>query len=89
MPFGVVSGFSRGMCILDRCGYRRRGRNSFGGKWEHPTVTNGMAVIATCSSQITFGRTCLLSKCDQIKPKSTTILSLLEKMTAKMHDLVN
>jgi len=32
MPFGVVSGVGRGMGVLDRGGYRRRGSGSFGSK---------------------------------------------------------
>jgi len=41
MPFGVVSGFGRGMGVLDRGGDRRRGTGSFAGlKVEHPIVTN-------------------------------------------------
>jgi len=31
MPFGMVSGVGRGMCIVDGGGNRRRGRGSFGG----------------------------------------------------------
>ena len=30
MPFGMVSGVSRGMGVLDRGGDRRRGRGSIG-----------------------------------------------------------
>ena len=33
MPFGVVSGVSRGIGVLDGSGDRRRGRGSFGGKY--------------------------------------------------------
>jgi len=41
MPFGVVSGVSRGMGVLDGGGYRQRRRGSFGVKLGRPIVTNG------------------------------------------------
>jgi len=41
MPFGVVSGVSRGMGILDGGGYRQWERGSFGVKLGRPFVTNG------------------------------------------------
>jgi len=33
MPFWMVSGVGRGMCVLDGGGDRRRGRDSFGGEF--------------------------------------------------------
>jgi len=41
MPFGMVSGVSGGMSVLDGAGGRRRGRNSFEGEFGRPIVTNG------------------------------------------------
>jgi len=41
MPLGVVSGFVRGMGVLDGGGHRRRGRGSFGGEFGRPIVTSG------------------------------------------------
>jgi len=42
MPFGVVSGVSRGIAVLDGDGDRRRGRGSLGVKLRRPSVTNGV-----------------------------------------------
>ena len=39
MLFGVVSGVSRGMGVLDGGGDRRRGRGSFDGEIGRPIVT--------------------------------------------------
>jgi len=33
MPFGMVSGVGRGMGVLDRGGYHRKARGSFGGEF--------------------------------------------------------
>jgi len=41
MPFGVVSGVSRGMGVLDAGGDRRRGRGSFGGEFGASHCNNG------------------------------------------------
>jgi len=41
MPFGVVSGVSQGMGVLDWGGDRRRGRGSFEVKLGRLVVTNG------------------------------------------------
>jgi len=41
MPFGMVSGFGRGMGVLDGGGNRRRTRDSFGDEFGRPVVTNG------------------------------------------------
>jgi len=40
MPFGVVSGVSRGMGVLDGGGYRQRERTLLGMKLKRPVVTN-------------------------------------------------
>ena len=40
ITFGVVSGVSRGMGVLDRGGDHRRGRSSFGVNVGHSIVTN-------------------------------------------------
>jgi len=55
MPFGLVSGVSRGMGILDGGGDRRRGRGSFGVNLARPIVTNGAFAMRSC--RITL-RTC-------------------------------
>jgi len=41
MPFGMVSGVDRGMDVLDRGGYRRKGRGSFGVNLGRPNITSG------------------------------------------------
>jgi len=42
VPFGVMSGVGRGMGVLDRRGYRRRGTGSkCGVNAGRPVVTNG------------------------------------------------
>ena len=41
MPFGVVSGVSRGMDVLDGDNDRRKGKGSFGENLGCPIVTNG------------------------------------------------
>ena len=41
MPFGVMSGFSLGMGVLNGGGDRRRARGSFGREYGTTTVTNG------------------------------------------------
>jgi len=40
MPFGAVSGISRGMGVLDRGGYRQREGAVLGVKLGRPIVTN-------------------------------------------------
>jgi len=64
MPFGVVSGVSRGMGVLDGGGDRRRGRGSFGDKFgaSHSNQWELCGVIVSCcdgwrrgSPQITLG----------------------------------
>jgi len=53
VPFGMVSGVSRGMGLLDGAGYRQRGRGSFGGLnlW-HPIVINGDFVTQYCEHSV-------------------------------------
>jgi len=45
MPFGMESGVSQGMVVLDGGGDHRRGRGWFGVNLEHPIVIN-VAFIA-------------------------------------------
>jgi len=58
MQFGLVSGVGRVIGVLHRGGDRRRGRGSFGSELGHPIVIDGDFARATCSSEITLGRTC-------------------------------
>jgi len=44
MPFEVVSGVGGGMDVLDRGGYRRRGRGNLGVNMGRPIVTDGYVV---------------------------------------------
>jgi len=53
MPFGVVTGISRGMGVLDGSGDRRRGRDSFGGDFGIPIATNG-PLLRSCV-EVSFG----------------------------------
>ena len=50
MPFGVVSGVSLGMGVLDFGGYSRRGRGSLGVNLRLPIITNGDFVASSCGS---------------------------------------
>jgi len=50
MPFGIVSGVSRGIGVLDEGGDRRKGKGSFGGEFETYSCARVM-----CYSQITLG----------------------------------
>jgi len=41
MSFGMASGVSQGMGVLDGGGDRQRGRGSFGVNLGHPIIANG------------------------------------------------
>ena len=45
MPFGVVSGVGRGMGVLDKGGYRRRGKGSFGGEFGASHSNQGLSCV--------------------------------------------
>ena len=56
MPFGMVSGFGRGMGVLDGGDNRRRRRAVLGMNLGRSIVTNG--TFRRSCSQITLGTTC-------------------------------
>jgi len=53
MPFGVVSGVDRGMGVLDKDGYRRTERGSFGGK-HGASHCNQWGLRSVCESDALF-----------------------------------